>query len=135
MKNTRLRFILAQSLNILAYLLIIISTFYFSNYEVYWVDFLFGTSYGLYGLCITFANICATAALIIGLLFTEKREKRFLYKLSWFYFVAVGAEIIITLPTMFFTVINLAVGVAIIIAAVLQFMAGFLINNYSGKNF
>lgn len=128
MKKTRIRFILAQSLNILAYLLIIITTFIFSNYEYYWIDFLFGTSYGL---CIVFANVCATVALIIGFYFREKREKHFLHKLSWFYFITVGAEIMITLPTMFFTVINLFVGAAIIIAAVLQFIAGFLINNYS----
>lgn len=69
MEKARMRFVLARSLNILAYLIIIIATYTFSSYEYYWFDFLFETSYGL---CITFANVCATAALIIGFFFRKK---------------------------------------------------------------
>ncbi|MGN0527284.1 MAG: hypothetical protein ACI4IF_07595 [Acutalibacteraceae bacterium] len=128
MKKARIRFILAQNLNIISYLIIGISTIYFSNYEYYWLEFLFTTRYGF---CVTFVNIFATIALIIGFFFSEKREKHFLYKLSWFYFAAIGVEVIITLSTMFLTVINIAVGAATIVAAVLQFIVFFMINNYS----
>ena len=128
MEKARKRFKLAQSLNIFAYFIIAISTIYFSNYEYYWLEFLFTTSYGY---CLTAVNICAIIALIIGFYFTEKREKRFLYKLSWFYFIVIGIEVIITLPTMFLTVINIAVGAATIVASVLQFIVGFIVNNYS----
>ncbi len=130
MKQARIRFILAQSLNIFAYLIIVISTICFSNYEYYWLEFLFTTSYGF---CVTVVNVIATIALIIGFSLTEKRGKHRLYKLSWIYLIAVGAEVIITLPTMFLTVINIFVGVATIIAAVFQFIAGFIINNYSER--
>ena len=128
MKKTRMRFILTQVLNILAYLIIITATIIFSSYEYEWYDFLFGTEYGL---CIIFSDLCATVALIIGFLLTAKKEKNLLYKLSWLYFIAVGAEVIITLPTMFLTVINIFIGAATIIAAVLQFISGFIINKYS----
>ena len=130
MKKTKTRLKLAQTLNIFAYLIIIIATVCLSNYEYFWLEFLFTTSYGL---CVTAVNIFATAAFIIGFSFSEKTEKQALYKKSWLYIIAVGAEMIITLPTMFSTVINLYVGFATIIAAVMQFIAGFMINNYSEK--
>lgn len=130
MENTRTRFILAQLLNIFAYLLIITATYIFSNYEFYWLEFLFETDYGL---CVLLADLCATAALIIGFFFREKRGKRFLYRLSWVYFVVVGVEIMIALPTMFISVINIFIGIATGIAAALQFIAGFMINNYSER--
>ncbi|MGN0444149.1 MAG: hypothetical protein ACI4F5_05995 [Acutalibacteraceae bacterium] len=130
MKKARIRFISAQSLNIISYLIIVISTICFSDYEYYWLEFLFTTSYGF---CVTFVNIFAIIALIIGFFFSEKREKHFLYKLSWFYFAAIGVEVIITLPTMFLTVINLFVGVATIVAAVLQLIVFFMIYSYSAE--
>ncbi len=130
MENTRTRFISAQLLNIFAYLLIITATYIFSNYEFYWLEFLFETDYGL---CVLLADLCATAAFIIGFFFREKRGKRFLYKLSWAYLVVVGVETMIALPTMFISVINIFIGIATGIAAALQFIAGLMINNYSER--
>lgn len=130
MENNRSRFIVAQLLNIFAYLIIITATYIFSNYEYYWLEFLFETDYGL---CVVLSDLCATVAFIIGFFFKRKRGKKFLYRLSWVYLIVVFIEAMIALPTMFITVINIFIGIATGIAVALQLTAGLMINNYSER--